>query len=785
MRPFEYMRPHSVDEACAALSRPGARALAGGTDLLGEMKDDIGTEYPEVVVDLKSLHGMNYVRVDEDGLRVGALTRLKTLAEDPAVAERFPALASAASSVASPQIREMGTVAGNICQSTRCWYYWCPDDRFHCIRKGGDACFALAGDNRYHSVYGGVRLKPTPCVSACPSGTEIPYYLRLVQEGDMPGAARRLLANNPLPAITGRVCPHFCEKECNRAGIDQAVSIRALERRVGDFILDNWEQLGLAPAPDTGSKVAVVGAGPAGLSAAFYLRMQGIAVDIYDRFERAGGMLNHAIPGYRLPDSVVDRQVAILETVGVVFHLGVDLGRDLTIQQLRERYNAVFLAIGTWRERELGVGEGAELISGLEYLRRSRVAGGEDPAGRVLVIGGGNVAIDAAITAKRRGARKVTLACLEALPDMPAIASEVEAALEEGIEILPSCGPARLLVSEGCAAGMELMACTSVFNAEGQFAPTYDPGILSTVEADKIVVAIGQQPDIAALRIELPESVFQRGLVSVDSETQETAVPGLFASGDVTSGPGYVTSAMGSGRRAAAGILGRLSVEGVTGWTWPSEQEHRPSSFAAGIPRVASRTVAAGARSMNSEDVAGLTDEQLLTEASRCMDCACVSVSNSDLAPVLVALRAQVKTTTRTLEAAEFFAVAERGNTVLAEGEIVTEFYVPNPVEGTRSSYAKFALRNSIDFPLVGCAIALTTTEGVIDAASICLSAVYGRPYVPTAAQDFLKGKRIDADTAASAALLAVDDGKPLSGNKYKLRIARAMIERGIVACSS
>jgi NADPH-dependent glutamate synthase beta subunit-like oxidoreductase/CO/xanthine dehydrogenase FAD-binding subunit len=784
MRPFEYLRPESIDQACAALTRPGARAFAGGTDLLGEMKDEIGTEYPEALVDLKSLPGMDYVRADEDGLRVGALTKVKTLAEHPAVTGRFPALASAAASVASPQIREMGTVAGNICQSTRCWYYWCPDDRFHCLRKGGDACFALAGDNRYHSVYGGVRFKPTPCVSACPSGTEIPYYLRLLREGDMSAAARRLLANNPLPAITGRVCPHFCEKECNRTDVDQAVSIRALERRVGDFILENWEQLGLEPAPDTGKKVAVVGAGPAGLSAAFYLRMQGVATDVFDRFDRAGGMLNHAIPGYRLPDSVVDRQVAILETLGVTFNLSVELGRDITIRQLRDRYDAVFLAIGTWRERELGIGEGAELISGLEYLRRSRAVGGQEPAGRVLVIGGGNVAIDAAITAKRRGARTVTLACLEARPEMPAIAAEIDAALEEGVEILASCGPARLLLTDGCAAGMELIACTSVFNAEGQFAPTYDPSVVNTVEADKIVVAIGQQPDIAALRIELPESVFQRGFVSVDPETQETAVPGVFASGDFTSGPGYVTSAMGSGRRAAAGIMRRLNVEGVSDSSWALRQEHRLSSFAAGIPRVAAPTLGVAARSMNSEDVAGLTEEQVLTEASRCMDCACVSVSNSDLAPVLVALGAKVKTTIRTLDAGEFFAVAEGQNTVLDEGEIVTEIYVPNPVEGTRSNYTKFSLRNSIDFPLVGCAVALTTTRGLVDAVSICLSAVYGRPYVPAAAEEFLKGKRVDAHTAATAALIAVEDGKPLSGNSYKLRIARALIERGIIACS-
>ncbi len=782
MRPFEHLRPATLVEASEALARDGARAMAGGTDLLGEMKDEIGTDYPQMVVDLKGLPALDHIVVDGDGLTVGALTKLKALAEHPGVQERFPAVAAAAASVASPQIREMGTVAGNICQSTRCWYYWCPDDRFHCMRKGGDACYALAGDNRYHSIYGGAKLQASPCERACPAGTEIPVYLRAVQQGDLASAARRLLAHNPLPAVTGRVCPHFCEKACNRGDVDEAVSIRALERTVGDYALDEWERLGLEPAAATGKTVAVVGAGPAGLSAAYYLRMSGHAVTVFDRFEKPGGMLNHAIPGYRLPDRVVDRQVEILCSLGIEFLAGVEVGKDMALQALRDRYDAVFLALGTWRERELGIGEGPELISGLEYLRRSRVDDEREKARSVLVIGGGNVAIDAAITAKRRGAATVSLACLEALEDMPAIKAEVDEALEEGVEIRPSCGPSRVLLSGDCAAGMELVACTAVFDEEGRFAPVYDTGAVSSVMADTIVVAIGQQPDIAALRIELPDSVFQRGLIRVDADTQETAIPGLFASGDVTSGPSYVTTAMGSGRRAAAAIDRYLGGAGPA--EPPVAEEHCPSSFTAGVRRVTVSSLQPGDRTMKREDVAGLAAEQVATEAGRCMDCACVSVSASDLAPVLVALGGEICTTARALGAGEFFAVAPGGSTALEAGEIVTEIRIPAPAEGSRSRHAKFALRNSIDFPVVSCAVEIVATEGVVGRASICLNAVYGRPVVATAAQDFLAGKRLDGETAAAAADLAVSGTLPLSDNRYKVSIARALVERTLLACA-
>jgi NADPH-dependent glutamate synthase beta subunit-like oxidoreductase len=785
VRRFEHLSPASLEEAAAALSTRPARAMAGGTDVLGELKDEIHAEYPQLVVDLKTIAGLDYVRSDQEGLRIGALTKLATVADDPVVTEGYPALALAAASVASPQIRQMATVAGNICQSTRCWYYWVPDDRFHCMRKGGNACFALAGDNRYHSVFGGVRFRPTPCVSACPVGTEIPSYVGALQKEGLAAAARRIMSHNPMPAITGRVCPHFCEAECNRSQVDESVSIRAVERAVGDFLLSHWEEVALVPGRDTGKGVAVVGAGPAGLSAAYYLRMQGHEVTVLDRFDRPGGMLNHSIPRYRLPEEIVDRHVEILRGLGISFRPGVEVGSDISLQDLRDEHDAVFLATGTWEERELGIGEGTDVISGLEYLRQARTGNRGEASGHVLVIGGGNVAIDVARTAKRLGAERVTLACLESLLEMPAIRSEIDEAVEEGIEILPSCGPARLVPAGRGAVGMELVACTSVFDAAGAFAPSFDVDSRTTVGADTIVVAIGQRPDLSVLRRELPESAFERGLIEVDQTTQETVVPGLYAGGDATSGPGFVVGAIAAGRRAALAIDRYLGADGGSATSIAGPEEYCPSFFASDNARVAPPRLAADLRNLATEDVGGLTSQQARVEASRCMDCSCVSVNGSDLAPVLIALGARIETTKRIISAEDFFAVDVGTSTVLEEDELITEVRIPRPAEGSRSSFIKFALRNSIDFPLVSCAVAIAHTAGVTDSASICLNAVYGRPYVAVDAEEFLVGRQIDPETAATAGELAAKGGVPLSGSAYKLRIARALVERCILACST
>ena len=277
IRNFKHVSASSLSEATAILSDAKGKAavIAGGTDLLGVLKDKIHSEPPEIVVDLKTIPSLGYVTESQEGLRIGALTTLNDIVTNETIQEKYSLLAEAARTVASPQIRNMGTLGGNICQEPRCWYYRTPDDMFHCLRKGGDKCGALLGENRYHSIFGSVRVGSPACAQTCPGNVEIPAYMSRIRQGDLDGAARIILNNNPMPAITGRVCPHFCESQCNRSDFDEAVAIRNVERVVGDHILDHADQFLKPPADEKSETVAVVGAGPAGLSAAFYLRREG------------------------------------------------------------------------------------------------------------------------------------------------------------------------------------------------------------------------------------------------------------------------------------------------------------------------------------------------------------------------------------------------------------------------------------------------------------------------------------------------------------------------------
>ena len=306
----------------------------------------------------------------------------------------------------------MATVGGNICQEPRCWYYpRTPDNAFHCLRKGGSKCAALLGDNRYHSIFGGVRPSAVPCSASCPAHIDIPNYLALIRERDWKKAAQLVLERNPMPAVTGRVCPHFCEMNCNRCELDGAVATRAIERNLGDQVLDDILTFFKAPQVTTDKHVAIVGSGPAGLAAAYYLRQAGHGVTVFDAMSEAGGMLTHSIPGYRLPKEVVRKQITALEHTGVKFVLGTTINKG-ALAQLITDFDSTFLATGAWRDKSIDVAGGEHLQSGLEFLiglRSSR----KPPGDKVLVIGGGGVAIDVALSALRLGAKRVTIACLE------------------------------------------------------------------------------------------------------------------------------------------------------------------------------------------------------------------------------------------------------------------------------------------------------------------------------------------------------------------------------------
>jgi NADPH-dependent glutamate synthase beta subunit-like oxidoreductase len=520
----EHIVPATVAAARSARAEGRSAYLAGGTDLCGVLADRIHATLPTRLVDLQALGELRGIRAEKGGLRIGALVRLSELAAHPRVAERYPLLAQAARAVASPQIRNAGTVGGNLCQEVRCWYYRAPDNAFPCMRKGGATCNALMGENRYHSIFGAVRMGAPACADGCPARVPIPRYLERLRDGDERAAIEMILEQNPLPAITGRVCPHFCEQACNRGLLDQPVATRAIERRLGDAALSEMKRFYAPPRRTQKKSVAVVGAGPAGLAAAFYLRRAGFGVTVFDDHPEPGGMLRYAIPAYRLPLPVLRRQIEALEGMGIRIECGRRIGDGgLSLAGLRRRFDALFLATGTWRERRLGIEHEDRLGHGLSFL--SAIRAGQAPAvgERVLVIGGGSVAVDVAVSARRRGAREVSLACLEARDEMPAFPEDLELAIEEGVRLLPSWGPGTVRIEGGRVTGMELVRCTSVFDEQRRFRPTFDPETRTSVAADQILVAIGQGPDNAYAGGSLLDA---RGLLRADADSGRGAAAG-------------------------------------------------------------------------------------------------------------------------------------------------------------------------------------------------------------------------------------------------------------------
>ena len=789
MRNFDFVNATSVEAAAELLQERGdeAKAIAGGTDAFGTLKDRVHKGYPALIVNLKTIPGLDYVRPDGDGVAIGSLTRLRALERDPLIASRYPLLAQAARQVASPQLRNMGTVGGNLCQEPRCWYYRYPGDFFDCIRKGGGTCNALTGQNQFHSVFGSMTVVTRPCTSDCPGKVDIPSYMAKLRAGDVEGAARTLLEQNALPAITGRVCPHYCEQNCNRDQFDDAVSVRSVERYLGDYALAHADEM-FPPVAASRAPVGIVGAGPAGLSCGYYLRRAGHPVTVFERMPEAGGMLRYGIPGYRLSKETVRRQVELLEKIGVDFRFGTEVGKDIPFDEVRAVHAAVFVAPGAWDQPRLGLeGEGL-LTPGLPFLGQVKEGLRDKPGDKVVVIGGGNVAVDVALTAKRLGAASVTMVCLECEEEMPALSWELEQARAAGVNVEPSWGPARILASsDGKLSGLELIRCTCVFDEQRRFAPQYDEDSRTTIEADQVFLAIGQKADIARLD---EEGSLRKGTswLQADADTQATLLPGLFAGGDAASGPSTVIAAIAAGRRAARSIIEYLG--GSAAETEPAAYPTALNSFNPAFLEHQPRSEAGegGAEgagsSVDSEDSTGLTGDEVEYEANRCFNCGCVAVSPSDLAPALVALDAAVKTTKRVLRAEEFFSAAKTASTVLEPGELLEEVRLPAPAPGSRQAFMKFRIRKSIDFPVVDVAVVVEFEAGKITDARVVLGAVAPTPLRARASEAYLLGRELSEETAAEAAALAVAGCIPLGHNQYKISVVRALIKRAILAAA-
>ncbi len=473
---------------------------------------------------------------------------------------------------------------------------------------------------------GGWEEDLVPCRAVCPAGIDVPGYVRLVAQGRREEAHAVIREKVPFPGVLGRVCTHPCEEACRRGRLNEPIAICALKRYAADGAPETWKSAG-SRTPESGKKAAVVGAGPAGLTAAFYLRQKGHAVTVFEAQSRAGGMLRYGIPDYRLPRRILDREVQAIWASGVEFRPGLTLGRDFTLEGLKkDGFEAVFLGVGAQLSRRVPL-EGCHLpdvLWGVDFLRRVAREGRFALKGHVVVIGGGNVAVDAALTALRCGAQNVSLACLESADAMPAGAGEIGRAVAEGVRLLSSWGPERILSENGRINGLDLVECTCVLDEKGDFRPRFGEG-RECIRADQIILAAGQTTDLSFLGPDSPIRV-EKGLIVVDSDTCGTSVPWVYAGGDVAGGPGTVIHAIAAGRRAAGSIDKALGGDGVIDAVLfargaPEPRLGRDEGFAAWKRQAVPEREPSMRRQGFEEIRLGFGDAQAVPEARRCLQC--------------------------------------------------------------------------------------------------------------------------------------------------------------------
>ena len=401
-----------------------------------------------------------------------------------------------------------------------------------------------------------------PCKTACPAHIAVQGYLKLAAQGKYKEALQLIKRDNPFPAVCGRICNRRCEDACTRGTIDQAVAIDEVKRFIAQQDLNAETRFvpeKVIPKVDGEfeEKIAIIGGGPAGLSCAYYLAEKGYRPTVFEKEKQPGGMLMHGIPEFRLEKDVIEAEINVLRALGVEFHCGVEVGRDVTIPELREQgYKGFYVAIGLQSGGRLGVpGEDAEGVkAGIELMREVNLEGKKSLSGRVVVIGGGNIGADVARTALRCGAEKVSLYCLEDYDSMPMGVEDRTECEEDGIEIHAGWGQTEILAENGRCSGIRFRKCLSVRNAEGRFAPTFDDNTTEEVPCDMVLYCIGQKVDWKGLLTGTAVELNPNGTAKADPVTYQTAEPDIFVGGDIYTGQKFAIDAIAAGKQGAVSL---------------------------------------------------------------------------------------------------------------------------------------------------------------------------------------------------------------------------------------
>ncbi|MEG3072175.1 MAG: FAD-dependent oxidoreductase [Peptococcaceae bacterium] len=460
-----------------------------------------------------------------------------------------------------------------------------------------------------------------PCTDACPVHTDVRGYLAAITRRDYLEAYRLIRANNPFPSVCAWVCQHPCEDSCRRAAIDAPLSIRGLKRFVVETVGPTFH---FPKVPDSGYKVAVVGAGPAGLTAAHELVRCGHQVVVFDRLAAPGGHLLTSLPPYRLPIMALQRDIEAIKAAGVEILCGQEVGKDISLDRIKESSHAVILSTGLWLGRGLNLPgfDHPDVIKALPFLRAVNSDKKPVVGNRVVVIGGGDVAMDTARTALRLGASEVRVVCLESREEMPASISEIEDGEEEGVIIQAGYGPVSLTLEKDVVNGIIVQKILSLNDREGRFDPVYEPNSQVAISANTVILSIGQVGDNRLLKQYLPESCCRGSL----PEAIASHVKGIFICGEMADGPGSAISAISSGRRTAELVKRYLEgKDGIPAAPPSTVVGPLPGGVAEKIPRLERQKMVLLPPEQRKKNFApyeiGFDETAALLEAGRCLQC--------------------------------------------------------------------------------------------------------------------------------------------------------------------